>query len=108
MRSFVLLLVFAIPPLVACGAAYAKTATDIGKPVCMHFDESSKPTSRIAATATTATSVSTANTKSMVSVPTPSATNPVGAVQARDGGAVDAMRGQNAPHWQAFLPGMFR
>ena len=108
MRTFVLLLVFAIPPLIACSAAYAKTATDIGKPVCMHFDESSKPASRITATATTTTPVSAARTKSIVAISTQSASNSAAATQSRGGGATDAMHGQNAPHWQTFLPGMFR
>ncbi len=105
MRICVLLMVFAMPPLVACGAAYAKTAADIGKPVCMHFDESGKPVSHtIAAPTTATTSVSATNAGGASSAQQSNIVTP----QVRSGGTAGAMRAHAAPHWQTFLPGMFR
>ena len=112
MRTFVLLLVFAIPPLVACSAAYAKTSADIGKPVCMHYDDSSNPATRTGTAtvaASSAASASVVHAKTLVAAANqPAPANPANGAQPKGGGMSDAMRTRNAPHWQTFLPGMFR
>ena len=107
MRTFVLLLVLALPPLVACGAAYANTSTDIGKPVCTHFDDSGKPTSRTTSAASTPTpAVSAANTPA--ASPVQPTTGMATATQAKGGGTAGMLRPRSSPHWQTFLPGMFK
>ena len=107
MRTFVLLLVLVMPPLVACGAAYANTSTDIGKPVCTHFDDNGKATSRVTSAAiapTTAVSVATTPAASPAQPTTGMAT----ATQAKGGGTAGMLRPRSSPHWQTFLPGMFK
>jgi hypothetical protein len=105
MRTFVLLLAFAIPPLIACSGAYARTATDIGKPVCMRFDDAAKPASVVHATAVPAApAAKAASLEPAVHAPVANAM----ATQNKGGGASDAMRPRAAPRWQTFLPGMFR
>ncbi len=105
MRAYALLLVFAMPPLLACGAARAKVATDMGKPVCVHYDDSSTAAPRSAA-ATSAPSHPTTSA-GLASSAQPAATTTAPA-QPRSGSTPDALRSHYAPHWQTFLPGMFR
>jgi hypothetical protein len=96
MRTSVLLYVLAFPLLVACGAACAKSAADIGKPVCSHYDESTKP----AASANASASPAASN----VVAPAANGASPA----SRSGGTDTASHPRTPPHWQTFLPGMFR
>jgi hypothetical protein len=108
MRTFVLLLLFTMPPLVACGAAYAKTSTEIGKPVCTHYDDTVKAAQQ--ATVSTASANTVAATASPVVVATaPTITSVKNtSSQSKTGGTSSMMRPHDAPHWQTFLPGMFK
>ena len=108
MRTFVLLLLFAMPPLVACGAAYAKTTAEIGKPVCTHYDDASKSAQQAGVATAPATPV--AATASPIVVATVPATASVknASAQAKTGGTSSMMRPHDAPRWQTFLPGMFK
>ena len=103
MRTFVLLFVLALPPLVACGTAYAKaSSTDIGKPVCTHYDDAAKSADASAKSDPGTASAATNGT----------ATSPMAAAPAqpvvKGGGSSSAMHQHSSPRWQAFLPGMFR
>lgn len=108
MRTFFLLLLFAMPPLVACSAAYAKSTVEIGKPVCTHYDDATKPEQR--ATSTDVASASSPGTGS----PAIAATGPIAAgagnvaSQPKGGGTSGMMHPRTAPRWQTFLPGMFK
>jgi len=108
MRTFFLLLLFTMPPLVACSAAYAKTTADIGKPVCTRYDDATKPEQR--ATSTEAVSASATATSSPAVATTGPITAGTGniAPQAKDGGTSGMMHPRTAPRWQTFLPGMFK
>ncbi|HEV2606608.1 MAG TPA: hypothetical protein VGT79_01375 [Xanthomonadaceae bacterium] len=108
MRTFVLLLLFTMPPLVACGAAYAKTTAEIGKPVCTHYDDAAKP-AQPATSAGVATSSSTAAVGPVVATTAPSVANVSSATtKQKSGGTSGMMRPHDAPRWQTFLPGMFK
>ena len=98
MRTLILLVLFAIPPLVACGAASATSATGITRPVCSRFDESAKPMRHSSPAVPSANATEKAG---VATVPTPEANT-------TRGGGVDDIRNGGAPHFQAFLPGMFR
>jgi hypothetical protein len=110
MRTFVLLLVFAMPPLVACGVAHANASGDIGKPICSHYDDSTKtaeahaPADGVASTASPAAVAATTSTAQTPAAPTTAA--PTGA--AKSGGTASMSHPRSGPHWQTFLPGMFR
>jgi hypothetical protein len=98
MRTFALLLLIALPPLLICGTAYAKSSTDFSKPVCSHYDDSAKAAS---ASADTTTAPAATNPAAPVAVAAAtSATPPV-----KSGGTAHV---RSAPRWQTFLPGMFR
>jgi hypothetical protein len=100
MRTFVLLFVLVMPALGACGAAWAKTSADIGKPVCTHYDDNAK----VAARASTDSPVA-----STAAATTPAAQTSGNAATAQvKGGASGLMHPRNAPRWQTLLPGMFR
>jgi hypothetical protein len=108
MRTFVLLLLFSLPPLAACGVAYAKTSAEIGKPVCTHYDDAAK-----AQRSATSAGVAPANptTVSSVAIATvaPSIVNAGSATtKQKSGGTSGMMRPHDAPRWQTFLPGMFK
>jgi len=100
MRTSVLCLALASALLAACGAAYAKTSSDLGKPVCSHYDDSGKQPASSAAEAAAASP----------SGPTSAAvaTTPAPAPVPRSSGGDSITRPRAAPHWQTFLPGMFR
>ena len=102
MRIFVLLFIFMMPALAICSATYAKSPTEIGKPVCAHFDDNAKSAPR-ASTSTEAAATTTAiATNANPSIPG-------GAAPAQPkGGASGFARPHNAPRWQTFLPGMFK
>lgn len=108
MRTFVLLLLFTMPPLVACGAAYAKTSAEIGKPVCTHYDDAAKSeqpaTSPSVSPASTIAAVSPAIGATSVSTVTAASTS----TKQKSGGTASMMRPHDAPRWQTFLPGMFK
>ena len=108
MRTFVLLLLFSIPPLAACGVAYAKTSTEIGKPVCTHYDDATKA-ERPATSAGVAPASSITVTTVAVATAAPSIANPGSAtIKQKSGGTSGMMRPHDAPRWQTFLPGMFK
>ncbi|HTD28021.1 MAG TPA: hypothetical protein VK660_01390 [Xanthomonadaceae bacterium] len=115
MRTFVLFLALMVPPLVALGVAYGKSSTEIGKPVCTHFDDATKSAHHAVGGAATTTSASTppvnsasaATTASTTTSTTASAGSAV-APQIKSGAATGSMRARGAPRWQTFLPGMFR
>jgi hypothetical protein len=108
MRTFVLLLLFTMPPLAACSAAYAKTTAEIGKPVCTHYDDATKPEQR-AASAGAVTSSSPATAGAAVATTAPSTANAGSATtKQKSGGTSSMMRPHDAPRWQTFLPGMFK
>ena len=104
MRTFVLLLLFTMPPLVACSAAYAKTASEIGKPVCRHYDDTTKPEQRASSTGV---ATATASPAIAATVPATAGTGNISA-QSKSGGTSGMMHPRTAPHWQTFLPGMFK
>ena len=108
MRTFALLLLLTMPPLVACGAAYAKTSVEIGKPVCTHYDDAAKSAQQtVVATAPANPVVATASP--VVVATTPAITNIRNAsAQPKTGGTSSMMRPRDAPRWQTFLPGMFK
>jgi type IV secretory pathway TrbL component len=108
MRTFVLLLLFTMPPLVACGAAYAKTTAEIGKPVCTRYDDATKP-EQPATSAGVAPASSTATTSPAVATTAPSTANAGSAsAKPKSGGTSGMMRPHDALRWQTFLPGMFK
>jgi hypothetical protein len=107
MRTFVLLLLFTMPPLVACGAAYANTSTQIGKPVCTHYDDATKPEQR-ATSAGVAPASSTAATPAIATSAPSNANAGSAAAKQKSGGTSSMMRPHDAPRWQTFLPGMFK
>jgi hypothetical protein len=105
MRTLALLFVLALPPLAACGAAYAKASSaDIGKPVCTHFDDAAKSADASAKT--------DPGTASAANATNGTATSPMAAAPAqatiKSGGSSGALHQHSSPRWQAFLPGMFR
>jgi hypothetical protein len=109
MRTFVLLLVLTLPPLVVCGVVSAKTAsTDIGKPVCTHYDDAAKSarTTSLESVAIIAPSIASA-TSPVVSTTGVSA---AASAQSKSGGTAGSgsMRPRGAARWQTFLPGMFK
>jgi hypothetical protein len=109
MRTFVLLLVLMTPPLVVCGAAYAAKSTDIGKPVCTHFDDSTKSTQH--ATAEPASSAAMASASTPPANSSVASTTGAGSAttsQSKSGGTAGMMRPHGGPRWQTFLPGMFK
>jgi len=109
MRTFVLLLLFTMPPLAACSAAYAKTTAEIGKPVCTHYDDATKPEQRATASAGAVTSSSPATAGAAVATTAPSTANAGSATtKQKSGGTSSMMRPHDAPRWQTFLPGMFK
>lgn len=104
MRNFVLLLILAMPPLVACGAAHAKASADIGKPICSHYDDAIKaPAARAPsdaqADAAAPAAASPAATPAVAGTPV---------VAGKGGGTSSMTHTRAAPRWQTFLPGMFR
>jgi len=109
MRTFVLLLLFAMPPLVACGAAYAKTTAEIGKPVCTRYDDAAKPEQ-----AATSAAVAPPASSPVAAAPVVAATAPSTATagsansKPKSGGTSGMMRPHDALRWQTFLPGMFK
>ena len=108
MRTFVLLLLFTMPPLAACSAAYAKTSVEIGKPVCTHYDDSAKA-GQPATPAAVATATSPATVSPAVATTAPSnAGAGSAATKQKSGGTSSMMRPRDAPRWQTFLPGMFK
>jgi len=108
MRTFVLLLLFAMPPLVACGAAYAKTTAEIGKPVCTRYDDAAKPerpaTSAVVAPASPTPAIAPAVATTAPSTATAGSANS----KPKSGGTSGMMRPHDALRWQTFLPGMFK
>jgi hypothetical protein len=110
MRTFVLLLVLMLPPLVVCGVVYAKTSsTDIGKPVCTHFDDASKPAH--AAAIESAAIVAPSLTAASSAVASTTGASAATAPQSKGGGGPagsGSMRTRGAARWQTFLPGMFK
>jgi len=108
MRTFFLLLLFTMPPLVACSAAYAKTSTEIGKPVCTHYDDPAKPEQPVAPAGVVPAS-STATVGPAVAATAPSsAISGSATAKQKSGGTSGMMRPHDAPRWQTFLPGMFK
>jgi len=108
MRTFVLLLLFTMPPLVACSAAYAKTSVEIGKPVCTHYDDSTK-TEQPATSAGVVPASSAATASPAVATTAPSTASAGSATtKQKSGGTSSMMRPHDAPRWQTFLPGMFK
>lgn len=103
MRTLVLLFVLAAPSLMFCCAARAAASADLGKPVCTHYDDSSK-----AADGHANPAASGASTSTVAGSPAPSPGGLSPATTAKSGGSASDMRARNAPRWQAFLPGMFR
>lgn len=99
MRAFVSLLLLSAPMLACAGLAHAAEPGQVGKPVCTHYegtatkpaDTRNKPVSAAAASAAS-----------------PSATPSSGSGLRPLGGDGSELRPNNAPRWQAFLPGMFR
>jgi hypothetical protein len=109
MRNFILLLLFTMPPLVACGAAYAKTSVEIGKPVCTHYDDATKPEQPATSAGVAAPASSTAIANPAVATTAPSTANAASAAtKQKSGGTSSMMRPHDAPRWQTFLPGMFK
>ena len=104
MRTFVLLIVLAIPLLVLGGIARAGAANDIGKPVCSHYDESASKSSDTHAMQQNANVAAAPGTSAGPSASTVLAPPPT----AKSGGSPTELRQHNSPRWQAFLPGMFR
>jgi hypothetical protein len=104
MRSFVLLSIFALPLLVACGIACAGTSADLGKPVCSRYDDSPKSTEQHSnKDAASATVTATATTTGVIASTAPGVT-----ATSKSGGTSSMAHTHGAPHWQTFLPGMFR
>ena len=108
MRTFVLLLALMMPPIVACSVVYAKTSsTDIGKPVCTHYDDAAKPAHQVAAetAAIVAPALAATNSAAMTTAASGGGSGP----QSKGGGGTaGSMRPHGAPRWQTFLPGMFK
>lgn len=101
MRTSVLCLALTAAALLACGAAYAKTSIDIGKPVCSHYDEPAKQSASPAVEAASSPATPTGNGVA-TTAPTP------GPMPRSSSGGDSVSRPRTAPHWQTFLPGMFR
>lgn len=112
MRAFVLLLVFVMPALAACSVAVANPLnahSEIGKPVCAHFDDNAKPASRATDDAAATTAIVATATATSVGTGTaaPATAGNTGTQQVK-GGSSGLNRPHTAPHWQTFLPGMFK
>jgi hypothetical protein len=105
MRALVLLFVFVLLAFVVHGVAYAKTPTDIGKPVCTHYDDNAKPAPRPNVEAGALPAPVAPPTTAYIST-TPTTGN-VTTTQAK-GSSSGFMRPRSAPRWQTFLPGMFK
>jgi hypothetical protein len=100
MRTSILLFLLASPLLVASGAVLAKaSSTDIGKPVCTHYDDSAKQASSSAAD-------SAASNSAPATASAPTAAPAASVV--KSGGTDSMTHPRQAPHWQTFLPGMYR
>ncbi len=113
MRTFALLLLLTMPPIVVCSAAYAKTSVEIGKPVCMHYDDATKSAQQSAvAVASTSQVAATAAAPAIAATAPPgsSARNALAqpSAQPKTGGTSGMMRPHDGPRWQTFLPGMFK
>ncbi|MBS0194762.1 MAG: hypothetical protein JSR34_10995 [Proteobacteria bacterium] len=100
MRNAIVLFVLIAPMLAFGGVAHAATRTEIGKPVCNHYDETAPKAATTHASPAPAASVAGA-----ASV-TPSVGSSSGMIGS--GGGSSELRPHDGPRWQAFLPGMFR
>jgi hypothetical protein len=108
MRTFFMLLLFTIPPLVACSAAYAKASTEIGKPVCTHYDEPAKPEQPVTSAGVLPANASVTATPAVVATAPSTASAGSATTKQKSGGTSGMMRPHDAPRWQTFLPGMFK
>lgn len=101
MRAFVSLLLLSAPLLACAGFAHAaEPGQPVGKPVCAHYegaaakaaDSRGKPVAASSPTAAASTAVTASSGGGLRTL----------------GGDGSELRPNNAPRWQAFLPGMFR
>ena len=102
MRTSALCLALSAAALLACGATYAKTSIDIGKPVCSHYDDPAKHSASPADAAASSPATPAGNGVAATSAPAP------GPMPHSASGGDSVSRPRTAPHWQTFLPGMFR
>ena len=106
MRTFALLLLLAIPPALMSDVARASASTDFNKPICSRFDDAPKSVeSRVVSDASAATA-GTGATVATTTTPSPPVSTPTAPV--KSGGTASMAHARSAPHWQTFLPGMFR
>lgn len=100
MRAFVSLLLLSSPLLACAGLARAAEPGQVGKPVCTHYEGvAAKP----AGVRNKATGIGAA-VGAAAAAPAPAAASGLRTL----GGDSSDLRPNNAPRWQAFLPGMFR
>lgn len=101
MRAFVSLLLLSAPGLLCAGLANAaEPGLQAGKPVCSHYEGTTGTPVKPADSRAKPTSTNTAAG--------PAATATSGGGLRTLGGDGSELRPNNAPRWQAFLPGMFR
>ena len=104
MRTSVLFVSILLPLVAASGLVWAKASSNApGKPVCTHYDDADKPAST-AKTIASPAAVANAATSGASG----GASSAANAAATMGGGADGMSHPRSAPHWQTFLPDMFR